>query len=82
MIFSLSPMMNGCPISISLSIYVVRIRIRFIKGSRWSFQVIGHTTLVVYSVWVCVRPCTYVPGVSTYVGGLTVGSPDTRVLFC
>jgi hypothetical protein len=50
----------------------------------WSFQVIGHTTPsteVVYTVWACVHQCTYVLGVSTYEGGLTVGLPDTRVLF-
>jgi hypothetical protein len=37
--------------------------------------------VVVYAVWLCMHPCAYVPGVSTYVGGLTVGLPDTRVLF-
>jgi hypothetical protein len=54
-------------------------------GVCWSFQVIGHTDtpplVVMYTVWACVHPYTYVPGVSTYVGGLTVGLPDTHVLF-
>jgi hypothetical protein len=50
-----------------------------VLGVCWSFQVIGHATPG--SSVRCVHPCTYVLGVSTYEGGLTVGLPDTRVLF-
>jgi hypothetical protein len=56
--------------------------LKTVQHAAWSFQVIGHATLSSSLCCVDVRhPCTYVPGVSTYVSGLTVGLPDTRVLF-